>query len=106
MVDKNYLALIISLFVVTYIPRFLPLFFLSRKELPKIVIEWLDLIPASILSAILLPNLITEESSRIINFMRPEFFTAIPTFLIAIKSKSLGITVISGMFFYWILGMF
>jgi branched-subunit amino acid transport protein len=97
MVSKEYLAVIIGMGLVTFIPRWLPLIYLTQRSLPSWLVEWLDFIPAAILSAILLPALVTDGATRAVDLYRPEFIVAIPTFLFAIATKSLGGTVIAGM---------
>ena len=97
MVSKEYLAIIIGMGLVTFLPRWLPLVYLTKRSLPTWLVEWLDFIPAAILSAILLPALVLDSATRSVDFGRPEFIVAIPTFLFAILTKSLGGTVIVGM---------
>ena len=97
MVSKEYLAVIIGMGLVTFIPRWLPLIYLTKRSLPSWLVEWLDFIPAAILSAILLPALVTDSATKSIDLGRPEFIVAIPTFLFAIVTKSLGGTVLVGM---------
>ena len=97
MVSKEYLMVILGMGLVTFLPRWLPLVYLTRRSLPSWLVEWLDFIPAAILSAILLPALVTDSASRSLDPGRPEFIVAIPTFVFAILTKSLGGTVIVGM---------
>jgi len=97
MVSTEYLAAIIGMGLVTFLPRWLPLIYLTKRSLPSWLVEWLDFIPAAILSALLLPALVTDSATRSVDFSRPEFLVAIPTFLFAIVTKSLGGTVIVGM---------
>lgn len=97
MVSSEYLAVILGMGLVTFLPRWLPLIYLTRRSLPSWLVEWLDFIPAAILSAILLPALVIDDASRSVDPGRPEFLVAIPTFLFAIATKSLGGTVIVGM---------
>ena len=66
------------------------------------MVEWLDLIPAAILSALLLPALITTGEPKYIDLFQPRLLVAIPTFFFALKTKSLGGTVIFGMVLYWL----
>lgn len=89
---------------VTYVPRWVPLFILSRYKLPKWFIEWLDLIPVAILSALLLPELVTTGQPRHLVLLQPEALVAIPTFIFALKTGSLGGTVVVGMLIYWLAG--
>jgi branched-subunit amino acid transport protein len=102
MTSGKFALIILGMGLVTYIPRWFPLFFLSRRSLPKWLVQWLDLIPAAILGALLLPELITTGQPRHIDWMRPECIAAIPTFIIAIFTRSLGWTVIAGMATFWL----
>ena len=97
MASTEYLAVILGMGLVTFLPRWLPLVYLTKRSLPSWLVEWLDFIPAAILSAILLPALITGSATRSLDLTRPEFIVAIPTFAVAIITKSLGGTVIAGM---------
>ncbi len=89
---------------VTFLPRWIPLFFLSNRKLPDWFVEWLDLIPAAILSALLIPALVTAGDPRRLILWRPELLVAVPTFLFALKTKSLGGTVVVGMLLFWLVG--
>jgi branched-subunit amino acid transport protein len=100
MTSGKFGLIILGMGLVTYIPRWFPLFFLSRRSLPQWLVQWLDLIPAAILGALLLPELITIGQPRHIDWLRPESIAAIPTFIIAIATRSLGWTVIAGMVTY------
>ena len=100
---SEYIFLILGMGLVTYLPRWIPLISLTRRKLPDIFVEWLDLIPAAILSAILLPALLTTGEPRHLDFLRPGLFVAVPTFLFALKTKSLGGTVVVGMLLYWLI---
>jgi branched-subunit amino acid transport protein len=100
MTSVEFGLIILGMGLVTYIPRWFPLFILSRRSLPQWLVQWLDLIPSAILGALLLPELITTGQPRHIDWLRPECIAAIPTFVIAILSRSLGWTVIAGMVTY------
>lgn len=101
MSETQYIILIIGMGLVTYIPRWIPLITLSHRKLPKWIVEWLDLIPVAILSALLLPLLITTGEPKGIEFFSPELLVAIPTFVFALKTKSLSGTIIVGMLLFW-----
>jgi len=98
------MAVVMGMGLVTFLPRWLPLVYLTKRNLPAWLVEWLDLIPAAILSALLLPELVTSGVPRSLDLLRPELAVAVPTFLFAIFSKSLGATVITGMLLYWLAG--
>lgn len=103
-VDPGMFLLIMAMGAVTYVPRWLPLFFLSRKRLPFRLQAWLDLIPVAILSALILPELVTTGNPRHLDLFRPELIVALPTLLFALKTRSLGGTVILGMALFWLTG--
>ena len=102
MIESGYIVVIIGMSLVTYLPRWIPFIVLARRNLPKWLLEWLDLIPAAILGALLLPLLMTTGEPRHIELFQPQLLVAVPTFLFAIKTKSLSGTVILGMFLFWI----
>lgn len=102
MQETEYLLLVIGMGLVTYIPRYLPLFLLAQRDLPRWLIEWLDMIPAAILSALVFSELFLSGSPRHLELISAKSLAAIPTLLIAIKTRSLGWTVISGMAIFWI----
>ena len=104
MVSVEYLTVIVGMGIVTFLPRWLPLVYLTKYHLPSWLVEWLDLIPAAILSALLLPELVTVGEPRTLDLLRPELVVAVPTFLFAIFTKSLGGTVVTGMLLYWLAG--
>lgn len=104
MIAPDYIGLLVGMGLVTYLPRWLPLFFLSERKLPGWFVEWLDLIPAAILSALLIPELILTGAPRHLDLFSPELIVAIPTFLFAAFTKSLGGTVVVGMALFWLAG--
>jgi len=62
--NYSYFILILGMGIVSFIPRWFPLFLLSRRQMPELLVEWLGLIPVSILSALLLPALVQKESQE------------------------------------------
>lgn len=96
-----YLLLLLGMGAVTYLPRLLPLLFLSQRQLPRWLVEWLELIPVAILAALLAPSLLIDNDSNHLSLLRPEFWVAVPTFLFAIRTRSLGGTVLVGMGLFW-----
>jgi branched-subunit amino acid transport protein len=97
----DYLLLLLAMGAVTYIPRWAPIFFLSRRQMPQWLVDWLDLIPAAILSALLVPALVLAGEPRTFSLFRPELWVALPTLLFALKTRSLGGTVVVGMLLFW-----
>jgi len=99
----EYIATVFFMGVVTYLPRWLPLLFLSRRQLPQWLVDWLDFIPVAILSALLAPMLLMSGPIPHLDFQRIELFAALPTFAVAWWTRSLGGTVLAGMLSFWLL---
>ena len=100
----DYLLLFLGMGLVTYLPRWLPLHYLSRRSLPEWFVQWLELIPAAILSALLLPALVLNGDPKYLDLLRPELWVAPPTFAFAWWTRSLGGTVVVGMLLFWLTG--
>jgi branched-subunit amino acid transport protein len=103
---SDYLLLFGGMGLATYLPRALPLLYLSHKQLPQWLIDWLGLIPVAVLSALLAPTLFTDAATRSLSLGKVELIVAIPTLIFALKTRSLGGTVLVGMFLYWLAGLF
>lgn len=106
MVNGDYLYLLVGMGLVTYIPRWMPLFFLTRRELPGWLVAWLDLIPASILSALVFPAILAAGEPRHLEVFQPGLWVALPTLLFAVKTRSMVGTVLVGMLLFWLAGRF
>jgi branched-subunit amino acid transport protein len=106
MMEAEYFWMVVlGMGLVTYVPRWLPLVVLSGRNLPAWLKEWLDLIPSAILGSLVLPALITSDNPRALDLFRPESLAAIPAFLVALKTRSLAGTTVTGMVSYWLLGL-
>lgn len=98
------LILILGMGLVTFIPRLLPMAFLTRWVIPERVKMGLGYIPIAILSAIVFPILFFNEGGKV--EIQPHYlFSAIPVFIFAWKVKSLWASVILGMLVYGGLGL-
>lgn len=100
----DYFWLVIGMGAVTYGQRWAPLFFLAGRPLPCWFREWLELIPAAVLSALILPSLVTAGEPRVLALTQPALWVAFPTFLFALRTRSLAGTVALGMGLYWLVG--
>ena len=83
--------------MVTYIPRLLPVWVLSSKSLPPLVVKWLRYVPVAVLAAMLFPSLLVQERRVDVGLENLFLWAAVPTFLIAWKKRSLFGAVIVGM---------
>jgi len=102
MLDQNAILLtMLGMLAVTYTPRVLPLWLFTSKPLPALAVAWLRYVPVAVLAALLLPALVVAENgaSRALDFSAGNLFlwAAIPTFVVAWKTRSLFGPVIVGM---------
>jgi branched-subunit amino acid transport protein len=104
-VDLTIMIVIIGCAFVTIVPRIIPFLVVRNIALPEPALKWLSYVPVCILTALVVENFIiqTDHSLKIDWSV---IAVLIPTLLIAIKTRSLSITVISGVVFMAILRFF
>ena len=95
-VSWTILIIIIGCAIVTFIPRVLPLMILSQMELPKWLIRWLKNVPVAVMAALLAQELLLSNNQFSLMDNVLKIVAAIPTFIIAILTKSLLGTVLVG----------
>jgi branched-subunit amino acid transport protein len=91
------LLTMLGMLVVTYLPRLLPMLLFSNRDLPPLVVSWLRFVPAAVLSAMLLPSLVLIDNRLNLQVDNIFLWAAVPTFIVALKTKSLFGSVIVGM---------
>ncbi len=87
---------------VTFIPRILPLWLLSHRSLHPAFTRWLEMIPPAVLAALLAPSLFLRQDasgadSLFMSMDNTFLLAAMPTLLLAWKTKSFFGTVAFGM---------
>lgn len=95
--------LILALAVGTFTWRFVPFAVLARFELPGWAREWLRLVPGAILAASLVQTLLVQENRVNLSWTNVELLAALPAFLVAWRTKSMLLTMLSGMLGYALL---
>jgi branched-subunit amino acid transport protein len=83
--------------VVTYLPRLLPAWLFCSRPLPPLVVAWLRYVPVAVLSAMLLPSLVLAEGQVELGGSNLYLWAALPTFVVAWRTKSLFGAVLTGM---------
>lgn len=93
--NLSILLLILGCTFVTVIPRILPFLVVRNLQLPAPVLKWLSFIPICILTALAVESVIDKSSDSIgVNWLT--LIAIVPTLLLALRTKSLAITVIFG----------
>ena len=96
--ETEYLILVVfSMALVTYLPRVTPLWLLSSRDLPHWLTSWLSYVPVAVISALLAPVLLLDGREIAVNLQNPYILASFPTFLVAVKSRSLFGSVVAGM---------
>ena len=89
--------IIFGMTLVTYIPRMLPLVGLATVELPPWLLRWLSYVPAAVLAALLAPSVFMPEGYLQPNWHNLYLLAALPTMVVAVRTRSLVGTVVVGM---------
>ncbi|MFD2369503.1 AzlD domain-containing protein [Brevibacillus sp. GCM10020057] len=90
------LLIILGAAFVTFLPRVLPLMLLSRVALPEWGIRWLSHVPIAVMAALVGQEVLLHEGKWASLSTNVELLAAIPTFLVAWKTRSLLGTVVFG----------
>jgi len=83
--------------LVTFLPRFLPLYVLTRLEIPQIVIAWLRYIPVSVLAALVMPGILMTDRQLFLSVSNSYLLATVPAFLVAWRTKNMLLTISIGM---------
>jgi branched-subunit amino acid transport protein len=98
MIDQQTVFLtMVGMGLVTFLPRALPLWLFTSRDLPPLVVTWLRYVPVAVLAAMLLPSLVMPEGQVDLSISNLFLLAAIPTFVVAWKTRSLFASVIVGM---------
>ncbi|GAU09668.1 AzlD domain-containing protein [Desulfoplanes formicivorans] len=99
---------ICGMLVVTYIPRMLPVVALASRNMPPALIRWLGFIPTTVLSALLVPDLVLRDGNLHFGMDNLFLWVALPTFLVAWRTRSFFGAIFTGMFLVavarWMIG--
>lgn len=88
---------ILGMGLVTFLPRLLPAWLLSSRQLPPLVIAWLRYVPAAVLAALLVPGILMPEGTLNLSAGNLYLLAFLPTLLVAWKTRSLFGAVMVGM---------
>jgi len=95
--------LILALAGGTYAMRLLPLALLSRVHLPAWVEDWLRLVPGAVLAASLAQAVLYQEERLALTWQNAYLLAAIPTFLVAWRTRNMILTILTGIASYALL---
>jgi branched-subunit amino acid transport protein len=90
------LAIILGTALVTVVPRILPLALLSRINLPDRAVRWLGHVPVAVLAALLAQSVLLADGQVAISVDNLALIAIIPTLVVALRTRSLVGTVLTG----------
>ncbi|HCY6949810.1 TPA: AzlD domain-containing protein [Staphylococcus aureus] len=93
----NILILILLCGIITLLIRIIPFIMISKVQLPDVVVRWLSFIPITLFTALVIDSIIQQTphgEGYALNI--PYIIALIPTVILSIITRSLTITIISG----------
>lgn len=82
------------------------MYVLTRMEIPKVLIAWLRYVPVAVLSALIIPGILTANRQVYVAAGNTYLLASIPAFVIAWRTKNMMLTVTVGMGVVLILQLF
>ena len=99
----NESLIIIGMFLVTFGVRYPVLTAVSKVNLPEIIAGGLKFVPPAVLMAIIAPAVLLPEGAQIdLSLSNAPLYASIFAMLIAVRTKNLLATILSGMGILWI----
>ncbi len=91
---------IAGMFLVTYLPRVLPLFLFGNGTISPRLAEWLRYVPPAIFGALVCSGIFLEGDSIDTSLVNPDLLVSLIVFIIALKTRSLFQSVFWGTLIY------
>lgn len=96
MSDTKILLMILGVSAVSLLPRMLPVAILSRWEFPQLLQRWLSFVAPAVLGGLAALSILAPKGYIHISPSNLYLWACIPTFLVAIKTRSLFYTLLIG----------
>ena len=95
--------IMIALALGTFLIRISFILLFSNREIHPLIVRALRFVPASVLLALVLPQILTRNNSLRISITNPQLIAGIIAALIAWRTKNVLFTILSGMVVLWVL---
>jgi branched-subunit amino acid transport protein len=93
--------IMIALAVGTFLIRVSFIVLLSNRQVHPLVTRALRFVPASVLFALVIPQILTRNNSLQISFANPQLIAGIVAAVVAWRTKNVLFTILSGMVILW-----
>ena len=97
---------ILGMCIVSYLPRVLPPFILAKTTLSPIVERWLKYVPTSVFGALVFSEIFIVNDKLNLSLYNINLIASIIVVFIAVKTKSLGKCIGTGIIVYWLLSQY
>lgn len=94
---------IIIIALASYLPRAVPILVLSHYDLPNWFKTWLTFVPTAIFGALVFPDIFLVEKQLSFSLSNTALWATIIVAPLALKTKSLGYTIMAGGLIFTIL---
>jgi branched-subunit amino acid transport protein len=95
--------IMLALALGTFLIRISFIILFSKREVHPMIVRALRFVPASVLTALVIPQILTRNNSIHISFANPQLIAGIVAALIAWRTKNVLLTILSGMIVLWVL---
>jgi branched-subunit amino acid transport protein len=95
-ISSEFIWLLIGVSLATLIPRVLPMVLFSRINMPGWLLAFLRYVPIAVMTALLAQSVLTEDEAWIPVQDNLNLLALVPTLLAAVLTRSLLITVLTG----------
>ena len=104
--SEGFIWLLIGVSLVTLLPRVLPMVLITKFGVPEWLLRFLQYVPIAVMTALLVQAVLTEGESFIPLMENVNLLALIPTLIVAIATRSLLFTVITGIGAMFLLQLF
>ena len=97
----NEFILIAGMALVTFATRYPVIAVLSKVPLPDPVFRALQYVPPAVLTAIILPAVLLQDSEMTLTYLNPSLVASLAAVIISWRTKNLLLTIVLGMLVFW-----
>jgi branched-subunit amino acid transport protein len=101
-VTTTHLVIVGVLAVIAYVTRITMIMLLGRLHMSRRLDAVLKLTVPAVFSAIVAPNIVTHQGALAIALSNPRPAAALIALLVALKTRSMTWTIVSGLLVFWV----
>lgn len=90
-------VLILSMAVLTFLPRYLPFALAGKVKIPPLVSQALVFVPIAVLTVIVVQTALIRDGELALNLQNHHMLASIVAFLVAVISRHMFLTIVVGL---------